>query len=166
VLHRLQAVLNASARTITGLPHSAHNTTSLTGLHRLRAAERINFRLATLTYRVCAVQPPANCLLSKLVLLTFLLVGAFTHPSPTLYLSARRGSSLSVIRRFRSLLLNCGINVLPGDVTAFVSLDCFSSSAENFVSRILSGFIICTARRFAIAVFALTLIIPTPTEFV
>jgi len=36
--------------------------------------------------------------------------------------------------------------------------DCFSSSAENFfVLCILSGFIIYTAGRFAIAVFALTL---------
>jgi len=48
-------------------------------------------------------------------------------------------------------------NELPYDVTASVS-DCFSSLAENlFVSCILSGFIICTARYFAIAVYALTL---------
>ena len=49
LLRRLQAVLNASARTITGLPRSAHITTSLAGLHWLRAAERIKFKQATLT---------------------------------------------------------------------------------------------------------------------
>ena len=51
LLRRLHAVLNASARTITGLPRSAHITTSLAGLHWLRAAELIKFKLATLTYR-------------------------------------------------------------------------------------------------------------------
>ena len=44
-LRRLQAVLDASARTITGLPPSAHITMSLAGLHWLRAAERIKFKL-------------------------------------------------------------------------------------------------------------------------
>jgi len=48
---RLQAVLNASTWTITGLPRSAHITTSLAGHHWLRVAERIEFKSATLTYR-------------------------------------------------------------------------------------------------------------------
>jgi len=57
-LRRLQAMLNASARPITGLPHSSHIT--IAGLHRLRAAKRIKFKLATLTYRFCTVQPSTN----------------------------------------------------------------------------------------------------------
>jgi len=59
------------------------------------------------------------------VSLIFILVGAFAHPPPTLYLSARRGLSLSVIGRFRSPLLKCVRNELPGDVTASVSLTAF-----------------------------------------
>jgi hypothetical protein len=51
LLRRLQSVLNAAARTITGLPRSAHISTTLAGLHWLRAAERIKFKLATLMFR-------------------------------------------------------------------------------------------------------------------
>jgi len=58
VMRRLRAVLNASARIITGLPRSAHITTSLAGMHWLRTAERIKFKLAKLTYVACTVQPP------------------------------------------------------------------------------------------------------------
>jgi len=102
---RLQAVLNASARTITSLPRSAH--TSLAGLHWLRAAERIKFKLATLSYRCLHFAAPATCPLNLLLSLTLHHVGAFVYPPPTLYLFARRGSSLSVIGRFWLLLLNC-----------------------------------------------------------
>jgi hypothetical protein len=51
LLCRFQSVLNAAARTITGLPRSAHISTTLAGLHWLRAAERIEFKLATLMFR-------------------------------------------------------------------------------------------------------------------
>jgi len=62
LLRRLQAVMNASARTITGLQRSAHITMSLAGLHWLRAAERIKFKLATLTiYRCLHCAAPTTC---------------------------------------------------------------------------------------------------------
>ena len=51
LLRHLQSVLNAAARTITGLPCSAHISTTLAGLHWLRSAERIKFKLATLVFR-------------------------------------------------------------------------------------------------------------------
>ena len=49
LFRRLQVALNASARTITGLPRSAHVTILLTRLHWFRAAERIKFKRVTLT---------------------------------------------------------------------------------------------------------------------
>jgi len=45
-----------------------------------------------------------------------------------------------------------------GDVTASASLTVFRRQLNTFVSCILSWFIICTARRFAIAVFTLTFV--------
>jgi len=60
--------------------HARRTSKSLAGLHWQRTAERIKFKLATLTYPVCTVQPPAICPLNCLV------------------------------SRFRSLLLNCGTN--------------------------------------------------------
>jgi len=57
LLRRLQAVLNPSARTITGRPHSVHIAMSLAGKH---TAERIRFKLATLTYRCLHCAAPNN----------------------------------------------------------------------------------------------------------
>jgi hypothetical protein len=51
LIRRLQSVMNAAARSIAGLRRSEHITTTLAGLHWLRASERIYFKLATLTYR-------------------------------------------------------------------------------------------------------------------
>lgn len=42
---------STTARTITGLPRSAHISMTLVALHWLRAAEHVNFKLATLMYR-------------------------------------------------------------------------------------------------------------------
>jgi len=46
-------------------PRSAHITTSLAGLHWLRVAERVKFKLATLTYR-CLHCEPLRYLLAEL----------------------------------------------------------------------------------------------------
>jgi hypothetical protein len=51
LIRRLQSVMNAAARSIAGLRRSEHIITTLAGLHWLRASERIDFKLATLTYR-------------------------------------------------------------------------------------------------------------------
>ena len=50
-LHRLQSVLNASARLICGLGRFDHITGALRSLHWLCARERIQFKLALLTFR-------------------------------------------------------------------------------------------------------------------
>ena len=47
----LQSVLNAAARSVAGLRRSDHITATLASLHWLRAPERIQFKLATLTFR-------------------------------------------------------------------------------------------------------------------
>jgi hypothetical protein len=51
LIQRLQSVMNAAARSIAGLRRYEHITTTLADLHWLRASERIDFKLATLTYR-------------------------------------------------------------------------------------------------------------------
>jgi hypothetical protein len=47
----LQSAMNAADRSIAGLRRSEHITTTLVGLHWLWVSERIDFKLATLTYR-------------------------------------------------------------------------------------------------------------------
>ena len=47
----LQSVLNAAARSVAGLRHTDHITSTLASLHWLRASERIHFKMATLVYK-------------------------------------------------------------------------------------------------------------------
>jgi len=51
LINRLQSVLNAAARTVVGLHKRDHVTQALKSLHWLRAAERIDFKLAVTVYR-------------------------------------------------------------------------------------------------------------------
>ena len=52
LVRRLQSVLNASARLIYGLKRSDHITDALVSLHWLRVPERIQYKVAMLTYKV------------------------------------------------------------------------------------------------------------------
>jgi len=51
-MRRLQSALKAAARLIFHLRCSDHITDALASLHRLRVPERIQFKIAVLTYRV------------------------------------------------------------------------------------------------------------------
>jgi len=51
LLNRLQSVLNAAVRSITGLRRSEHITDALASFHWLRAPECIKFRLAVIVYQ-------------------------------------------------------------------------------------------------------------------
>jgi hypothetical protein len=48
---RLQSVLNSAARSIAGLRRSDHITDTLASFHWLRALQRVQFKLAMLTFR-------------------------------------------------------------------------------------------------------------------
>ena len=52
LMRRLQSVLNAAARLIYRLKTRDHITYALISLHWLRVPERIQYKLATLAYRV------------------------------------------------------------------------------------------------------------------
>ena len=60
---RLQAVLNAAAKSIFRLQRSDHVTPALTELHWLSAADRVNFKVATRRHwstAVCTVSHPES----------------------------------------------------------------------------------------------------------
>jgi len=52
LMRRLQSALNATARLIFHLRRSDHVTDALVSLHWLRVPERIQFKIAVLTYRI------------------------------------------------------------------------------------------------------------------
>ena len=61
--NRLQSVLNAAARTVVGLRHRDHISQALVDLHWLRAAQRIDYKLALLVYN--CLHDTAPCYLSR-----------------------------------------------------------------------------------------------------
>ena len=52
LVRRMQSALNAAARLIFNLRRSDHITDALVSLHWLRVSERIDYKIAVLTYRV------------------------------------------------------------------------------------------------------------------
>jgi len=62
LLNRLQSVLNAAARSVTGLRLLDHITVTVASLHWLRAPEQITFKLAVIIY--CALHSTAPRYLS------------------------------------------------------------------------------------------------------
>ena len=58
LMNRLQSVMNASARLIFNLKRSDHISDALISLHWLRVPERIQYKIAVLTYKVlCGTAP-------------------------------------------------------------------------------------------------------------
>ena len=144
LLHRLQAVLNAAAKTITGLP--ARRTSpclSVDWLHRLNATKR---RRRTAD---CTAQPPSPTYLpNQLISWTFFLVGAYV----LLPLHERSNCPSDMTCHCqRSVFKIAGAelrNKLHGDVTASQLLSAVILERFWFVCYIM----ICTARRFTITV--------------
>ena len=58
LMRKLQSALNAAARLIFHLRRSDHVTDALVSLHWLRVPERIQFKIAELTYRVLCGKAP------------------------------------------------------------------------------------------------------------
>jgi len=52
LMRRIQSVLNAAARLIFNLKRSDHITDALVSLHWLRVSERIQYKIAVLSYKV------------------------------------------------------------------------------------------------------------------
>ena len=82
-LRYMQSILNAMARTILGLPCSVHISSSLARVHRLRAAEHIKFKLATLTYRCLHSIAPRYLLFAELLRVADVLSRRRLHSAAT-----------------------------------------------------------------------------------
>jgi len=60
LMRKLQSALNAAARLIFHLRRSDHVTDALVSLHWLRVPERIQFKIAVLTYRALHGDAPRS----------------------------------------------------------------------------------------------------------
>jgi len=99
------------------LPRSAHITTSLTGLHWLRTAERIKFKLATLAYRCLHCSAP-RYLPAQLICVADNPSCQHLHSSATDALLVRPTRLVTVGDRAFLVAAAKLCNELSGDVTA------------------------------------------------
>jgi len=80
LMRRLQSVLNATARLIFNLKRSDHITDALVSLHWLRVPERIQYKIAVLSYKVLHDTAPRWD--HSLVSLTYLVDEHSALPAP------------------------------------------------------------------------------------
>jgi len=95
LVHRLQSVLNAPARLIYRLKRSDHYW-RLGSLHWLRVSERIQYKVAVLTYKVVHDTAPRS-LDHSVEWLIYLVVGHYVLPAPVAWWCRRSGCLRSVV---------------------------------------------------------------------
>jgi len=126
LLQRLQSDQNSAARLIYGLRRSQHITDALLSLHWLRVRERVEYKVAVLTYKALnGLAPPY-------------LSSAFTHVANVLSRRRLRSASTNQLlvpsyrrstigrRAFPFPIAGARVwNYLPSDVTSAPSLAVF-----------------------------------------
>jgi hypothetical protein len=138
LIRRLQSVMNAAARSIAGLRRSEHITTTLAGLHWLRASEQIDFKLATLTrltYRCLHGAAPSylSCDLCRLAdipsrrRLRSSVSNALNVPPTRLWSIGDRMFAVAVSRLW---------NNLPAPVTSASSLPVFHRLLKTYLFKL------------------------------
>jgi hypothetical protein len=134
LINRLQSVLNAAARTIVGLHRRDHISQTLADLHWLRAAERIDFKLAVTVYR--CLHDSAPIYLSRDIFRTSSLVCRSRLRSSSSSLLAVPRCRLSTVgdRAFAVAAARVW-NSLPDDVLTASSLSVFRKRLKTVLFR-------------------------------
>lgn len=134
LVQRLQSVLNASARLIYRLRRSDHITDALICLHWLRVTERVNFKIAVLTFKLLHGAAPSY-------------LGPLTRVSEQSGTRHLRSADLgrlvvpphklsTVGARAFSVVAPSFWNCLPLDVTSAPSVSVFRKRLKTFLFRL------------------------------
>lgn len=128
---RLQSVMNAAARLIYGKRRTDHVTDALISLHWLRARERIDFKLALLTYKALSGAGPAYlCQFSRVADLP----GRRSLRSASTNRLVIPRTKLSTIGDRCFSVAGASLwNSLPEDVTSSSSLPVFRKRLKTFL---------------------------------
>jgi len=130
-LRRLQSVMNAAARSITGLRRSDHITDTLASLHWLRSSERIQYKLATTVFRsLYGFAPPY--LSDDLHRLVDVTSRRRLRSASSLQLDVPRTHRRTVGDRAFAAAGPTLWNSLPHDITGCVSLASFCRKLATF----------------------------------
>jgi len=134
--HRLQSVMNAVARSITGLQRSDHITDTLASLHWLRSSERIQYKLVMTEFRsLRGLAPPY--LSDDLHRLVDIPSGRRLRSASSLQLDVSRTHRRTVGDRTFAATGPTLWNSLPHDITDCVSLTSFCRKLKTFLFSIL-----------------------------
>jgi len=134
-LCRLQSVMNAAARSITGLRRSDPITVTLASLHWLRSSECIQYKLATTVYRSLHGHTPPH-LSDDLHRLVDVTSRRRLRSASSLQLDVPRTHRRTVGDRAFAAAGPTLWNSLPRDITDCVSLTSFCRKLETFLFSI------------------------------
>ena len=128
---KLQRVQNMLARVVLSKPRRSHSAELLQSLHWLPVKERIDFKVALLTYKVRNTSTPdyLNCLLTNRVINSVTL-----RSSSKQVLHVPRSRTVCGARAF-SIAAPTIWNKLPADVQMANSAACFKSRLKTFSFR-------------------------------
>jgi len=131
----LQSVVNAAARSITGLRRSDHITDTLASLHWLRSSEHIQYKLATTVFRsLHGLAPPY--LSDDLHRLVDIPSRRRLRTVNSLQLDVPRTHRRTVGDRAFAAAGSTLWNSLPHDITNCVSLTSFYRKLKTFLFSI------------------------------
>ena len=141
--NRLQSVLKAAARSIAGLRRSDHITDTLASFHWLKAPKRVQYKLATIVYRLksflfrCDMAPHylSIWLQTYDVCPTCLLDDVCGHHLPISSMSAMQSQCATVEDRTFAVAGARLWNSLPPDIVACDTLPQFRRELKTFLFR-------------------------------
>ena len=133
LVRRLQSLLNASARLIYHLRHSDHITDALVSLHLLRVPERIQYKIAVLTYKV--LQGTAPRYLGPLVRVSDLPGRRALRSASTSRLVVPPFKLSTIGSRTFKVAAARTWNDLPEDVTSSPTLSIFRNRLKTHLFR-------------------------------
>ena len=134
LVRRLQSVLHASARSIFQLRRSDHITDALASLHWLLVPERIQFKIAVLTYRVLHGTAPRY--LGPLVRVSELPGRQSLRSSSTDRLVVPSFNLSTIGSRTFAVAAARTWNGLPMDVTSSPTLPIFRKRLKTYLFRL------------------------------
>ena len=129
--HKLQRVLNASARLVCNVPRFCHISPLLRGLHWLPVKARIEFKILLITFKaIHGLAPKYLC-----ELLTFKSSLYNLRSSGTILLSMPAGCSITLGDRAFMVATPTLWNSLPKELRAITNVNSFKAHIKTYLFR-------------------------------
>ena len=135
--HKLQRVLNASARLVCNVPRFCHISPLLRGLHWLPVKARIQFKILLITFKaIHGLAPKYLC-----ELLTFKSSLYNLRSSGTILLSMPAGCSITLGDRAFMVTTPTLWNSLPIELRAITNVNSFKAPIKTYLFRTVYSYV-------------------------